>query len=84
MNKTYGKIENGKLVLAKPQRTENPDGSGYSVKYLSDEDAASGGYKEILTRGGVPQNAENLVRAGRIGITLEETENYIIRSYYFK
>lgn len=84
MNRIYGKLENGKLILAKPQRTENADGSGYSIKYLSDVDAASGGFKEVLTRGGIPQNAENLLRMGKIGVMFEEIDQFIIRSFYFK
>lgn len=80
MNKRYAKIVDGKLVYAQPQRTENPDGSGYSVRYISPEDEATGEYKEVLMRGNVPPNADALVRAGRLELVFEVLDNYIVVS----
>lgn len=80
MNKRYARIVNGKLEYARPQRIDNPDGSGYSVRYISPEDEATGEYKEVLMRGNVPPNADALVRAGRLELAYEVLDNYIVVS----
>jgi hypothetical protein len=80
MNKIYGKIVNGEFIAAKPVREELPDGRGFTIKYLSDADFASGEYKEVLLSGSVPANAEALTRAGRIILKHVDIGNYIIRS----
>lgn len=80
MNKRYAKIVDGKLVYARPQRIDNPDGSGYSVRYISPEDEATGEYKEVLMRGNVPPNADALARAGRLELVFEVLDNYIVVS----
>jgi len=81
MNKLYGKIVDGKFVAAPMERTELPEGRGYCVKYISDAALASGEYKEVLTRGVVAPNADAMVRAGRMAVSYEETDEYIIRTY---
>lgn len=80
MNKIYGKIINGEFIAAKPVREELPDGRGFTVKYLSDEDLASGEYKEVLISGSVPANAEALARAGRIVLKHVDIGDYIVRT----
>ena len=81
MNKQYGKMVDGKFVAAPMERTELPEGRGYTVKYISDADLASGEYKEVLTRGAVSPNADAMVRAGRMVVSYEETDKFIIRSF---
>lgn len=81
MNKIYGKIADGKFIQAKVQRIELPDGRGYTIKYISDEDLATGEYKEVLMATGVPQNAEQLVRAGRGKFIHEDIGEYIVRRF---
>ena len=81
MNKVYGKIVDGKFVPAPMERIELADGRGYTVKYISDADLASGEYKEVLTRGVAAPNADALVRAGRMTCTYEDIGAYIIRTY---
>lgn len=81
MNKLYGKIVDGKFVVAPIERAELPDGRGYVVKYISDEALASGEYKEVLTRGTVAPNADAMVRSGHMAISYEETNEFIIRTY---
>lgn len=80
MNKIYGKIVNGEFIAAKPTREELPDGRGFIVKYLSDEDLASGEYKEVVSSGSVPANAEALARAGHIILTHKDIGDYILRT----
>lgn len=80
MNKTYGKIENGEFIAANPVREELPNGRGFIVKYLSDEDAASGQYKEVLISGTLPPNADAMFKAGRIKLYHKDIGNYIVRS----
>ena len=81
MNKLYGKIVDGKFIAAPMERTELPDGRGYCIKYISDEALASGEYKEVLTRGVPAPNADTMVRMGRMAVSYEETDNFIIRTY---
>lgn len=82
MHKLYGKItSDGIFVQAKPQRIELPNNRGYTIKYISDEDLASGEFKEILLATGVPQNAEALVRAGRGKFVHEDIGQYIVRRF---
>jgi hypothetical protein len=81
MNKVYGKIVDGKFVAAPMERTELPEGRGYIVKYISDAALASGEYKEVLTRGVASPNADAMVRAGRMAVSYEETDKFIIRTY---
>lgn len=84
MNKLYGKITaDGTFVQARPQRIELADNRGYTVKYISDEDLASGEYKEILISGSVPHNAEGLVRMGRGKLIHTDIGQYIVRSFEF-
>jgi hypothetical protein len=81
MNKIYGKIVDGKFIQAKPQRIDLPDNRGYTVKYISDEDLATGEFKEILMATSVPQNAEQLVRTGRGKFIHEDIREYIVRRF---
>ena len=81
MNKVYGKIVDGKFVQAPVERFELADGRGYTVRYISDADLASGEYKEVLTRGVAAPNAEALVRAGRLTCVYEDVGAFIIRTY---
>lgn len=80
MNKLYGKIVDGNFIAAKPTREELPDGRGFIVKYISDEDLASGEYKEVLSSGVIPANAEALARMGHITLKYEDIGDYIMRS----
>jgi hypothetical protein len=82
MNKLYGKITaDGTFIQAKAQRIELPENRGYTIKYISDEDLASGEYKEILMATGVPQNAEQLVRSGYGKFVHEDIGQYIVRRF---
>ena len=81
MNKLYGKIVDGKFIAAPFERTELPEGRGYCVKYISDAALASGEYKEVLTRGVAAPNADAMVRTGRMAVSYEETDKFIIRTY---
>ncbi len=81
MNRTYGKIVDGKFIKAIPTREALPDGRGYIYKWISDADLASGEYKEVLTRGNVPSNVESLVRAGQMAVSYEDIGNYIVQTF---
>ena len=81
MNRLYGKIVDDKFIAAPMERIELPDGRGYCIKYISDEALASGEYKEVLTRGVPAPNADAMVRTGRVAVSYEETDNFIIRTY---
>lgn len=81
MNKIYGYIEEGKFVRATPTREELPDGKGYIIRYLSDEDLSSGKYKEVVSSADFPSNADILERVGRIKIHYKDLGEYILRTY---
>lgn len=80
-SRIYGKIRDGKFIRAVPYREELSDGRGYVYKWISDEDLASGEYKEVLVRGSAHPNAEALVRAGRMTAVYEDVGDYIVCTY---
>ena len=81
MNKTYGKIVDGKFIKAIPTREELPNGRGYIYKWISDADLESGEYKEVLTRGTVPGNIDALIRSGRMTVSYEDIGSYIVQTF---
>lgn len=78
--KKYGKIVNGEFIAANPQRIPLPDDRGYTVKWISDEDLASGEYKEVVTTADVTPQVLALARAGRVKLVYKDIGDYIVCS----